>query len=56
MWLLLDVKMDNDPDLILQLTSELLTEISGGGAEAWGGRVVMGVWALKYVSVCDLLS
>ena len=53
-WLLLDIKLDNDPDDVMRLTAEALEEVGGTGAETWGGRVSLGIWALKYVSVCFL--
>ncbi|KAF8476096.1 PLC-like phosphodiesterase [Kalaharituber pfeilii] len=52
-WLLLDIKLDNNPEDVLRLTAEVLREVGGGGAEMWEGRVVLGIWALSYVSLCE---
>lgn len=51
LWLLLDIKLDNDPEDVMRLTGEALREVGGEGVEGWAGRVVLGVWALKYVTV-----
>lgn len=50
LWLLLDIKLDNHPENVMRLTAEVLAEV-GGGAHIWGGRVALGIWALKYVAV-----
>ena len=51
LWLLLDIKLDNDEVDVMRLTSEVLREVGGGGSEVWGERVLLGVWALKYLPV-----
>ena len=51
LWLLLDIKLDNHPENVMRLTAEALAEVGGEGAQTWGGRVILGVWALKYIAV-----
>lgn len=50
MWLLLDIKVDNNAEDIIRLTGETLRAV-GGGVEFWGSRVVLGCWTLKFVPV-----
>lgn len=54
MWLLLDIKIDNDAEDIVRLTGETLQAV-GGGVDFWGGRVVLGCWTLKFVPVSALV-
>lgn len=49
-WLLLDIKADNDAEDIIRLTMETLLAV-GGGTQFWGGRVVLGCWTLEFVPV-----
>jgi len=51
LWLLLDIKLDNNPENVMRLTAEVLAEVEGQGTQTWGGRVTLGVWALKYIAV-----
>lgn len=49
-WLLLDIKADNDAEDIIRLTMETLLAV-GGGTQFWGERVVLGCWTLEFVPV-----
>lgn len=49
-WLLLDIKVDNDADDIIRLIGETLRAV-GGSAKFWGRRVVLGCWTLAFVPV-----
>lgn len=50
MWLLLDIKLDNDPDDVMRLVGEVFRDV-GGSAQFWGGRIVLGCWGIKYLPV-----
>ncbi|KAH8147535.1 uncharacterized protein LAJ45_08362 [Morchella importuna] len=52
MWLLLDIKIDNDAENIIRLTAETLKDV-GGGVEFWGNRVVLGCWTLNFIPLCE---
>lgn len=49
-WLLLDIKVDNDAEDIIRLTGGTLRAV-GGGVEFWGRRVVLGCWTLEFIAV-----
>lgn len=49
-WLLLDIKVDNNIEDIIRLTRETLLAV-GGAVEFWGRRVVLGCWTLEFISV-----
>ncbi|KAL0637964.1 hypothetical protein Q9L58_003042 [Maublancomyces gigas] len=51
-WLLLDIKVDNDADDIIRLIGETLRAV-GGSAEFWGRRVVLGCWTLAFIPLCE---
>lgn len=53
LWLLLDIKLDNHPENVMRLAAEALAEVGGEGAQSWEGRVTLGIWALKYVALCE---
>lgn len=50
-WILLDIKLDNNADNVMRLIAETLESVSPGKTE-WKKRVVLGVWAAKYLPLC----
>jgi phosphatidylglycerol phospholipase C len=50
-WLLLDIKLDDDAADMMRLTAEAIQSVHPG-TEYWKERIVLGCWRLKYVSVC----
>lgn len=50
-WILLDIKLDNDADNVMRLIAETLTSVDPG-RNPWKSRVVLGIWAAKYLSLC----
>lgn len=46
-WLLLDIKVDNDADEVMKLTGEVIREV-GGSIQFWGRRILLGVWAVSW--------
>ncbi|KAI9678049.1 MAG: hypothetical protein M1817_005993 [Caeruleum heppii] len=49
-WLLLDIKIDNDIDDIMRLIAKTLAAVSP--SRPWNERVVLGCWAGKYLRAC----
>lgn len=52
-WLLLDIKLDNDADSIMRLLGSTLSAVSAPAHKAWTERVVLGIWAAKYLPLAQ---
>jgi len=50
-WLLLDIKIDNDADDVMRLIASTIAEVKP--SSPWEGRVVLGCWAAKYLPLCE---
>ncbi|KIW41555.1 uncharacterized protein PV06_07103 [Exophiala oligosperma] len=50
-WLLFDIKIDNDGDDVMRLIAHTLASVNPGG-RPWEERVLMGIWVPKYLSLC----
>lgn len=50
-WLLLDIKLDNNSDNVMRLIAETLASVPPG-QRAWNDRVVLGIWAAKFLPLC----
>lgn len=50
-WILLDIKLDNDAENVMRLIAETLASVDFG-SRPWHSRVVLGIWAAKYLSLC----
>ncbi|KAL2408359.1 Phosphatidylglycerol phospholipase C [Exophiala dermatitidis] len=50
-WILLDIKMDNNADDVMRLIATTLESVDPG-ARAWEERVVLGIWAAKFLPLC----
>lgn len=48
-WLLLDIKLDNNPRDIMRLIGSTLAAAPASAQKAWHERVVLGIWAAKYL-------
>ncbi|RMY70519.1 hypothetical protein D0863_05732 [Hortaea werneckii] len=52
-WCLLDIKLDNDADSIMRLIGKTIEEVKPAASRAWRERVVMGIWAAKYLPLAQ---
>lgn len=52
-WLMLDIKLDNDADDIMRLIGSTLAEVPAPAGRAWTERIVMGIWAAKYLPLAQ---
>ncbi|KAH7132346.1 Tubulin/FtsZ, GTPase domain-containing protein [Dendryphion nanum] len=52
-WVLLDIKLDNDPEDVIRLIGETLRSVRPSARRPWTSRVVLGVWAAKYLPLCS---
>lgn len=50
-WILLDIKLDNDAEKVMTLIAETLASVESG-PRSWHSRVVLGIWAAKYLDLC----
>ncbi|KAK5950342.1 hypothetical protein OHC33_008561 [Knufia fluminis] len=50
-WILLDIKLDNDSENVMRLIADTLASVDPG-RNPWQNRVVLGIWAAKYLSLC----
>ncbi|KAF4555835.1 Phosphatidylglycerol phospholipase C-like protein [Elsinoe fawcettii] len=53
LWVLLDIKLDNDSDKIMRLIAETIKSVPPPSSKPWKERVVLGCWALKYLPLAD---
>ncbi|KAE9977230.1 hypothetical protein BLS_001561 [Venturia inaequalis] len=52
LWLLLDIKLDNDTDDVIRLiASDIASVPLPPGSKPWNQRIVLGFWATKYLGV-----
>jgi len=50
-WVLLDIKLDNNSDDIMRLIAETLAEVKS--RKPWEERIMLGCWAAKYLPLCS---
>ncbi|KAI9791682.1 MAG: hypothetical protein M1833_001348 [Piccolia ochrophora] len=50
-WLLLDIKLDNDADDVIRLVGEAMKRIPPSD-RPWNQRILLGCWAAKYLPIC----
>lgn len=48
-WLLLDIKLDNNADDIMRLIGSTIASVSPSAKKSWQSRVLLGCWAAKYL-------
>lgn len=51
LWVLLDIKLDNNPDDVMRLIAETIDSVMPG-ERAWRDRIVLGVWAARFLPLC----
>ena len=47
-WVLLDIKLDNDANKVMKLIAETIASVKPG-QRAWKDRLVLGIWAAKFL-------
>ncbi|RPA89811.1 PLC-like phosphodiesterase [Choiromyces venosus 120613-1] len=52
MWLLLDIKIDNDAEEIIRQTASAIHSVNPS-REFWANRIVLGCWTLNFLPLCD---
>ncbi|KAL9136865.1 MAG: hypothetical protein Q9175_001938 [Cornicularia normoerica] len=51
-WLLLDIKLDNDADNVMRLIAETIRSVPPNTLKPWNQRLVLGCWAVKFLPLC----
>ncbi|KAI9673343.1 MAG: hypothetical protein M1829_004110 [Trizodia sp. TS-e1964] len=51
-WVLLDIKIDNDADDLMRFTADTIRNTTPG-AKPWAERIVLGCWTQNYLPLCD---
>jgi hypothetical protein len=52
LWILLDIKPDNNADDVMRLIAETIASVKPG-ARPWNDRIVLGIWAAKFLPLCS---
>lgn len=48
-WVLLDIKLDNNADDIMRLIGSTIAEVTPSPSRPWSERIVLGLWAAKFL-------
>ena len=51
-WVLLDIKLDNNADDVMRLIAETISSVKPG-ERAWKDRIVLGIWAARFLPLCS---
>ncbi|MCJ1301886.1 hypothetical protein MMC08_004687 [Hypocenomyce scalaris] len=51
-WLLLDIKLDNNADKVMRLIAKAIQQVSPNPNKPWNQRIVLGCWAVKFLPLC----
>lgn len=51
-WLLLDIKLDNDAENVMRLIAETVQSVPPHPLKPWNQRLVLGCWAVKFLPLC----
>ncbi|KAK5695292.1 hypothetical protein LTR97_008798 [Elasticomyces elasticus] len=52
-WILLDIKLDNDAEAIMRLLGSTLNSVTPLANKGWRQRVVLGIWAAKFLPLAQ---
>ena len=52
LWVLLDIKLDNDAPTVMHLIAQTINSVEPSPDRPWSDRIVLGVWAAKYLPLC----
>lgn len=52
-WILLDIKLDNDATDVMRLIATTIASVPPSPYRPWKDRIVLGIWATKYLSLCE---
>lgn len=55
-WILLDIKLDNDADDIMRLIASTIASVKPSPKRRWEERIVLGIWAAKYLPLASEYS
>lgn len=53
LWLLLDIKLDNNADDITRLIGSTIANAKQSSGKPWSERIILGVWAAKYLPLAE---
>jgi len=51
LWILLDIKLDNNANDVMRLIAETIAAVQPG-ERAWKDRIVLGIWAARFLPLC----
>lgn len=51
-WVLLDIKVDNDADDIMRLIAQTIGSTPSSQKRLWRDRILLGIWAAKFLPLC----
>ena len=51
LWILLDIKFDNDAENVMRLIAKTIRSVKPG-VRPWNDRIVLGIWAAKFLPFC----
>jgi len=54
-WLLLDIKLDNDANDVIRLIAETIRNVKPAEGRPWKGRIVLGCWAVSLMNASSWL-
>ncbi|OAX81221.1 hypothetical protein ACJ72_04437 [Emergomyces africanus] len=52
-WLLLDIKLDNDAEIIMRAIARVLHSIPSE-QKPWNERIILGCWTAEFLSICHI--
>ncbi|KAH0541598.1 hypothetical protein FGG08_003946 [Glutinoglossum americanum] len=52
-WLILDIKVDNDADDVMRLIANTIRQVPPGMKRPWPERINLGCWTAKYLPLCE---
>ncbi|RMZ79928.1 hypothetical protein DV738_g3050, partial [Chaetothyriales sp. CBS 135597] len=51
-WLMLDIKVDNDAETVMRRIAETINSVPPSPTRPWRDRIVLGVWVPKFLPLC----